>query len=162
MIPNVDRLINGDEEDIRLWNDWASDAIYVNYALERGGETARKVKDMEAAAFWDTDQPIEAFTYENQDDFFSALCHAMGALGNLRTRPTVLMGTLSEGEKVPCKDKLESWGITFRNIPGLARGDYLLFDGSMEFFSLKHEAVFNIRGSRAEIRRKDKGYDTNK
>jgi hypothetical protein len=155
LIPNVDRLINVDEETYRLWNDWASDAIYVNDALEQGGETARKVKDTEVAAFWDTDKPIETFTYENQDDFFTAFCHAMGALENLRTRPTILIGTLSEGEEVPCKDKLDSWGITFRNIPGLAHGDYLLFDGSMELLSRKHEAVFNIRGARAEIKRKD-------
>ena len=154
--PRVDMLINGDEEALKLWNEWGSDALSVNEAVKQDEETARKVKETEILALMDAQPPIAVLTYESEEDLFRALVKAMGTMAQNRTRPTALLGTLSEGEDAPYKDNLASWGVSFHNVPGIDPGHFWLFNSQYELYSPRYGQVYNISGSVVEIKKKEK------
>ena len=157
MIPNTEQIINGDEEALQRWNEWARDAVTYDEAMEMGGVIAGKVRDTELLAIAECKPSLGGvIVYENEDDLLSAIVKGVGRMMNARTVPNALLGTISEGESIPCNSFLSRAGIRFHNARGLDPGHFFLFNAAGEMFSRNHDQVFNIPSNVVEIMRKGK------
>ena len=156
MIPNTEQLINGDKEALRLWNEWARDAITYDEAMALGGVMAGKVRDTEVLTIAECKPSLGGvIVYENEEDLPDAIVEGGGRMMNARTVPNALLGTISEGEHIPCEGFLSRCGIRFHNARRLDPGHFFLFNDAGEMFSRSHDQVFNIPSNVVEIMRKD-------
>lgn len=157
MLPNIEQIINGDEESKQRWNEWARDAVTYDEAMAMGGVIAGKVRDTEVLAIAECKPSLGGVVvYKNEDDLPSAIVEGVGRMMNARTVPNALLGTISEGESMPCEGFLSRCGIRFHNARGLDPGHFFLFNDAGEMLSRSYDQVFNIFSNVVEITRKEK------